>query len=62
MAIMAFYAALIFVVKASGSKKTPAVEAAPTVSVVAGEIPSVDSPEFDAWVSTPGNLEKLFQE
>lgn len=62
MAIMAFYATLIFVVKASGSKKAPAVEATPTVSVIAGDIPSIESPEFDAWVSTPGNLEKWLQE
>jgi hypothetical protein len=40
-----------------GSKKVEAVTA-PAAKVAAGSIPSVDSPEFDAWVNTPGNLEK----
>ncbi len=64
MGIMGLYVSLYFVVKAvSGGKKESAVEgAAPTVSVSSGDVPSIDSPEFDTWVSTPGNLEKLFQE
>lgn len=64
MGIMGFYVSLYFVVKAvSGGKKESAVEAAaPVVSVSSGDVPSIDSPEFDTWVSTPGNLEKLFQE
>lgn len=63
MAIMGFYVSLYFVSKAlSGGKKDAVQAAAPAVSVNAGDVPSIESPEFDAWISTPGNLEKLLQE
>ena len=63
MAIMGFYVSLYFVSKAlSGGKKAPVEAVASAVSVNAGDVPSIESPEFDAWISTPGNLEKLLQE
>eukprot|EP01040_Poterioochromonas_malhamensis_P024402 gene24402-30172_t len=62
MAIMGFYVSLYFVSKAlSGGKKAPVEAVASAVSVNAGDVPSIESPEFDAWISTPGNLEKLLQ-
>ena len=44
-----------------GKKKVEA----PVVAVVShgapsGSMPSVDSPEFEAWISKEGNIEKAF--
>lgn len=63
MAILGGYFGLFLtykIVSAFGKKKEPVVEAAPAASA-AGEIPSVDSPAFDAWVSAPGNIDKFFE-
>ena len=51
---------LITLVKATRSGAVAAVEDAPVAAVVAtdGAIPSIDSPDFDAWASQPGNEEK----
>lgn len=63
LAIIGFYATLGLVAKLwPSSKKAPVVAAAPVAAASTGDVPSIDSPEFDAWISTPGNLEKLLQE
>eukprot|EP01039_Chlorochromonas_danica_P002945 gene2946-3213_t len=61
LGIFAFYGTLILIAT-SGSKKEKPVEAAAqsTTANTSGEIPSIESPEFDKWISVPGNVEKLF--
>jgi len=44
----------------SGKKKEVENVQPTTATTTDGEIPSVESPEFDQWVSTAGNVEKLF--
>eukprot|EP01038_Epipyxis_sp_PR26KG_P007801 gene7801-10596_t len=61
--VFGFYFSLYGLYKISSSfSKKPAVKAAAEASVVAsdGAIPSIDSPEFEAWIEVPGNFEKLF--
>jgi hypothetical protein len=61
---MGIYASLFVtykIISSFGKKKEPAaIEAAPAAAAGDNEIPSVDSPAFDAWLSTPGNIDKFF--
>jgi hypothetical protein len=63
--IMGIYASLFVtykIISSFGKKKEPvAIEAAPAATVGDNEIPSVDSPAFDAWLSGPGNIDKFFE-
>jgi hypothetical protein len=60
---MGFYATLYLFSKliSGGKKKTDDVTISKSNSIhtPTGEMPSVDSPDFDKWISTPGNIEKL---
>lgn len=64
MAIIGLYAGLFLtykIVSSFGKKKEePKALVMAPATAGADEIPSVDSPAFDAWVSTPGNIEKFF--
>ena len=46
-------------VSAALGKEKPAEVVAPKSGTSDGSIPSIDSPEFDSWIGTDGNLEKL---
>lgn len=60
---MGFYASLFLISKATGKKKETVTVTAVAADVSSGsnQIPSVDSAEFDKWISTPGNLERYFE-
>jgi len=38
--------------------KPKPVEVVTYAAVAGDEVPSVDSPEFEKWLNTPGNIEK----
>jgi hypothetical protein len=59
---MGFYTSLYLLSKLifGGGKKKGNTSAASGVVSDDGEIPSVDSPNFDSWISVDGNMEKLF--
>ena len=61
LAIIGGYFGLYLVSKIAsmGGKKKPAEVVAPKSGTSDGSIPSIDSPEFDSWIGTDGNLEKL---
>jgi hypothetical protein len=60
---MGFYTTLyLFSKLVSGGKKKEekvSVGGSSLIGTASGEMPSVDSPDFDKWISTPGNIEKL---
>lgn len=66
--MLIFYGLLVTIGSAGGGSKkpapaaahAPAAHAAPAAAG-AGDIPAFDSPEFGAWLGTPGNLEKAVQ-
>eukprot|EP01041_Mallomonas_annulata_P003688 gene3688-7340_t len=62
MGILGFYFSLYMVSGLfSSKKKAPAVAAAPVASdssLSSNAMPSFESPLFDKWISTPGNLEQ----
>ena len=64
MAIIGFYGTLFLTYKLISScgkkKEEPKAVIAATPAAGSDEIPSVDSPAFETWVSTPGNIEKFF--
>jgi hypothetical protein len=62
MGIIGVYTSLFFGCKLTfGKKKSLAQTEVPGASATSnGSIPSIESPEFDKWVSTPGNVDKLF--
>ena len=43
----------------SGKKKEETVVESRSTTAE-GEMPSVDSPDFEQWIAAPGNVEKLF--
>lgn len=64
MLIIGLYGSLFVgykIVSSFGKKeqKVAVVESSHGSVDSAGEIPSVDSPAFDAWISSPGSVEKL---
>ena len=59
MGIIGFYFSLYLLAKLIPSKKKVAAPEAAHASTSAGEIPSIDSPEFAAWISADGSIEKL---
>ncbi len=64
MGILGFYFSLYMVSGLfSGKKKAVAAPSASSGSaeVSADAMPAFDSPNFDKWISTPGNLEKYMQ-
>lgn len=61
MGILGMYTSIFLIVKmlpSSPKKEVPVVAASSTSTD--GAMPSVDSAEFDKWISTEGNFEKLF--
>eukprot|EP00600_Ochromonadales_sp_CCMP1393_P010399 CAMPEP_0174953904 /NCGR_PEP_ID=MMETSP0004_2-20121128/123_1 /TAXON_ID=420556 /ORGANISM="Ochromonas sp., Strain CCMP1393" /LENGTH=94 /DNA_ID=CAMNT_0016201649 /DNA_START=137 /DNA_END=421 /DNA_ORIENTATION=- len=58
MGIIGLYVSLYLISGLFSSKKKPVAETASSSTTASGTIPSVDSPDFDAWLSTPGNIEK----
>eukprot|EP00611_Tribonema_gayanum_P014836 TRINITY_DN2632_c1_g1_i1.p2 TRINITY_DN2632_c1_g1~~TRINITY_DN2632_c1_g1_i1.p2 ORF type:complete len:116 (+),score=25.90 TRINITY_DN2632_c1_g1_i1:119-466(+) len=61
LGIVGFYATLALLFKMKPSKPAPAaapIAAAP--STADGDIPSVESPTFSAWIEAPGNADKWF--
>jgi hypothetical protein len=62
LGILGLYTSLYFVSKLASGKKKAVENAESTTSTASadGAVPSIDSPEFDSWISTPGNVEKLF--
>eukprot|EP01031_Cornospumella_fuschlensis_P036275 gene36275-44003_t len=67
LGVIGLYLGIYGIVKLTGGKKKEQVAAAPvdahahTHAAHGGdEMPSVDSPAFDKWLSTPGNFEKIF--
>lgn len=64
MAIIGLYGSLFLtykVISSFGKKEEPKAVIATASTAGSDEIPSVDSPAFDTWVSTPGNIEKFFE-
>ena len=61
MAIIGGYFSLYLLSKIAslGSKKKTADAPKSVTTSSDGSIPSIDSPEFDTWIGTDGNLEKL---
>lgn len=67
--MLIFYGLLVTIGSAGGGSKkpapaaahAPAAHAAPAAAASASDIPAFDSPEFGAWLGTPGNLEKVVQ-
>jgi hypothetical protein len=59
---MGFYTSLYMLGKLifGGGKKKTANAPVASHGHTHGEMPSVDSPEFDSWISVEGNCEKLF--
>ena len=59
MGILGLYTGIFLLTRIGGGKKK-AVEASSASSSVTAddEMPSVDSPAFENWISTPGNIEK----
>ena len=47
----------------TGGKKKGAVEDAPSTSTStqSGEIPDIESPDFEKWINGPGNIEKAVE-
>ncbi|RYG64691.1 hypothetical protein EON64_13475 [archaeon] len=65
--MIGLYLGIYGLVKLTGGKKKEEVTNAPAhnhghshVAHSGSEMPSVDSPAFDKWLSTPGNFEKIF--
>lgn len=58
--VLGFYTSLFLLYKLTKSKKVEAPAAVVAVPATSGdEVPSIESPEFEQWLVTPGNLEKL---
>lgn len=60
LGIVGLYFSIYMLVKLTSSKKKP-VTIAESTGISSGAIPPIDSPEFEKWIDTPGNLEKLLQ-
>jgi hypothetical protein len=61
MGIMALYTSLYFLSTVGSGKKKEIVTAEVVASSSTEGVPSVESPDFEGWISAPGNLEKLFE-
>lgn len=59
MAVIGLYFTLFLGSKLFSSKKKDVPALATTTSIESSEIPSIESPEFGTWISTPGNIEKM---
>ena len=51
------YGSIAFAISCIPGKEKPVEAPAATTS---DDIPSIESPEFEAWISAEGNAEKLF--
>ena len=60
LGILGLYTGLYFVSKLFSGKKETAVVETHSSTNNNGEMPSVDSPDFEKWISAEGNVEKLF--
>ena len=61
LGILGFYFSSYFLVSALfGKKKTSAAINDASLKSDGNSIPPIDSPAFDQWISTPGNVEKCF--
>mmetsp|Transcript_22838 Transcript_22838/g.20743 ORF Transcript_22838/g.20743 Transcript_22838/m.20743 type:complete len:119 (+) Transcript_22838:44-400(+) len=60
LAVMGFYASLFTIYSILPKKKKIVKLDSPiVVESSSADVPSIDSPAFDKWISTDGNLEKI---
>ena len=57
LGMIGFYATLFGLWKVKASFASPPEVHAVAAVAHGGDIPSVDSPEFAAWIDAPGNIE-----